>query len=201
VCRFGKYPALFPSSSKSATAVPKIPIYDCSNKYLKQRRLKGLNDLVTTFCQTNKEDKGDALFFMLQQHLKDSNDVRFNDINDIWKSTDSKLTSSQCLALRVDTLQSKTQYKAQYNFLKKNVCNPLQPPSVIDDVELLYTPSSMRYSIEGFDFTENYYHTPAKAVYKTNYACKYTSFQPLDVLQDFDRLLPEFASPNIKGVR
>ncbi|XP_045174389.2 V(D)J recombination-activating protein 1-like [Mercenaria mercenaria] len=113
----------------------------------------------------------------------------------------SKLTPSQCLALRVDTLQSKTQYKAQYNYLKKNVRNPLQSPSVIDDLELLYAPSSTRYSIQGLEFTDNYYHTPAKVVNRTEYTCKDSSFEPPDVLQDFQPVMPEFASPNIKGVR
>ena len=178
-----------------------MPIYDCSAKYLKQKRLKKINDLVTDFCTSNAEDKGDVLFFSLQQHLKDCNDSRHNDINYIWKNCSSKLTPSQCLALRIDTLQSKMQYKAQYNFLKKNVCNPLQSPSVVDEVELLYAPTSTRYSIEGVEYAENYYHTPAKMVNKTEYACKNSSFEPLNILQDFHSVMPEFASPNIKGVR
>jgi len=69
--------------------------------------LKALNDSINYFCQRNAEDKGDVLFFSLQQHLKDNNDARHSEITDIWKNTNTKLTPSQFLALRIDTLQKK----------------------------------------------------------------------------------------------
>ena len=47
------------------------------------------------------------------------------------------LTVDQCLALRVDTLQTKGQCKSQYDFLnQKPANNVLQPPLALTEREL-----------------------------------------------------------------
>jgi len=68
-------------------------------------------------------------------------------------------------------------------------------------VELLYVPSSTRYSIEGLEHTDSFYHTLAKMSTRSEYKCKEDSFEPLNILEDFQTDLPDIATPNVKGVR
>ena len=204
-CKFDKYSNLLKPKSNvvRGESLNKIPIYDCSRKYLKQKRLKEAFTSLTEFCSSHHEDETDVLFFMLRQKLYDKNDDRHHAIDSIWQGNSVKLTPNQCLAMRIDTLQSKQQYRSQYNFLKDKAQNPLQPPSSLDAVEMLHTPPSVRYSIEGFDYFDHYYHTPAKrrnenvAVYDSSQI----TFEPIDILDDFSENMPELATPNVKGVR
>lgn len=204
-CKYGKYPSklLLPSSSaKRGEGLQKMPIYDCKAKYVKQKRLKQIENSMEEFCSSKKEDKTDVLFFMLIHHLKSINDNRHEQINDIWGGGGfRKLTSHECLAIRIDTLQSKTQYKCQYDFLKSKGCNPFATPYALDEIECQYVPGSVRYSLEGQDHISNYYHTPVKpSRFHTNSPLD-NSFEPLDITEDFPQCVPELATPNVKGCR
>ncbi len=55
---------------------------------------------------------------MLTQHAKATNDLTtLKSLQDAWAGTAGHLTVDQCLAMRIDTLQSKTQYKHQYDIM------------------------------------------------------------------------------------
>ncbi|KAK3089575.1 hypothetical protein FSP39_004762 [Pinctada imbricata] len=179
-----------------------MPIYDCKAKYVKQKRLKEVESSVEQFCSSKNEDKTDVLFFMLIHHLKSQNDNRFEQINDVWMGGGvRKLTSHECLAIRIDTLQSKTQCKAQYDFLKAKGCNPFVAPYALDEIECQYVPGSVRYSIEGQDQVINYYHTPVKVNRECTSSPLDNTFEPLDIVNDFPACTPELATPNVKGCR
>ena len=91
--------------------------------------MKPVIDYINEFCKQNNENKSDVLFFALHDSLREANDPRMNIIDNAWKNKSQTLNAQECLAMRVDALQSKTQYKHQYFFLKEKSCNPLQPLS------------------------------------------------------------------------
>lgn len=140
---------------------------------------------------------------MLSDHLSDINDPRSKVIDSVWRSERSiSLTAHECLALRIDTLQSKTQYRSQYEFLKqKSNFNPFQPPHTLDSIECQYMSASARYSLEGQEYFNTFYHTPAKPTSSILPQSGYISFEPYDILCDFYKAVPEIPTPNIKGVR
>ena len=105
-----------------------MPLYALSKQYVKQPRLLSLLEKTDEFCTTRKENKTDVLFFMLRQNLEDSNDSRARDIDNLWQGKTRSLSPEQCLALRIDTLQSKENYKSQYYFLKEKGCSTFSPP-------------------------------------------------------------------------
>lgn len=197
-CKFGKYPKVLAKKSGNARGVTltKIPIYDCNRRYLKQTRLKEALDSFSAFCNSHHENKTDVLFFMLHQNLLDNNDDRRHIIESLWKGQSWQLNPNQCLAMRIEILQSKLQYKAQYNLLKQMSHNPLQPPNALDAVEVLYTPPSARYSIEGIEYYENFYHTPAKKQGKSFGVSESSTltFEPIDILNEFNECMPELAT-------
>ena len=191
------------SGNARGVTLTKIPIYDCNRRYLKQTRLKEALDSFSAFCNSHHENKTDVLFFMLHQNLLDNNDDRRHIIESLWKGQSWQLNPNQCLAMRIEILQSKLQYKAQYNLLKQMSHDPLQPPNALDAVEVLYTPPSARYSIEGIEYYENFYHTPAKKQGKSFGVSESSTltFEPIDILNEFNECMPELATPNVKGVR
>ena len=69
------------------------------------------------------------------------------------------LSIDQSLALRVDLLQSKDHYQKQYNFLKHNSLNVLQPPSALDSLESSFLLNNVSFDLinpEGdVDLTQN----------------------------------------------
>ena len=202
-CKYGKYPKLMKPASeiKRGESLHKIPIYDCKAKYIKQKRLKLLIDSTDDFCKSKNENKLDVLFFMTLQHLKSTNDDRAESLESLWRDhTNLKLTGHHCLAIRIDTLQSKAQYRSQFEFLKLHGSNPFQSPHILDNIECQYAPASVRYSLEGHEFANTYYHTPMKSN-QTETVNIDQPFEPIDILTDFSPCLPEIATPNVKGCR
>lgn len=98
----------------------KLPLHSVSAKHTRHKRLKTIISQVNEFCQMQDENKSDVLFFMLKDHLKDINDPRWKQIENLWLGNDNILSPEQCLAIRVVLLQSKGQYRSQYEFLSQN---------------------------------------------------------------------------------
>ena len=207
-CKYGKFPSHFCSpKSKKQTIRNKEPICNCKKKYLRHKRLKPVIDFITEFCESKGENKSDVLFFTLYDCLKGSDDSRANDVMNIWSDKHSKLNAHQCLAIRVDILQSKSQYQGQYQILKSNSNCPLQPLSALNSVEYLYMPQSVRYTIhsEGQEIEKIVHHTPAKLAKSQEQVSASSNplptFEPLDVLEGFSEFVPEIPIPNLKGVK
>ena len=176
----------------------KIQLYSLNRHYVKQTRLVSLLETTDDFCKTHKEDKSDVLFFMLRQHLEDNNDNRARDIDNIWQGKSKSLSPEQCLALRIDTLQSKENYKSQYYFLKEKGCDTFTPPGEIDRLEKTFLPQNVRFCIESdFYGHGDVYHTPAKNQTKTD--SKGNSYDPINLTDCIS--CPEIPRPNLKGVR
>ena len=175
-------------SSKTKLALHKIiDIQDC-----KTHRLKPFYDFFENTCKERYENKIDVLFFMLKNELRKIGDnQRANEIDNIWKpERKTQLSVDQCLALRVDNLMTKGQYKAQYGFFEQNIDkNVLQPPSQLDAAEKHYLPGETEYQIIDKNGDVVFHHTPDH------------NPKPIDVLQSFDRNNTEVPVPNVKGVR
>jgi hypothetical protein len=52
-------------------------------------------------CAAEGEDKTDVLFSLLKNHLEDSNDPCWKDIDMLWRGSTDVMSVEQCLALRV----------------------------------------------------------------------------------------------------
>ena len=175
---------------------PKGSLSGCTSAYIRHYRLKSLlpliEDTVSQFCKENDENHTDVMFSILIEHLHKCADTRAYAVKDVWKSTNidkSKMSVEECLALRVDALQSKSQYKKQYSFMAQKTVNPLQSPNTIARAEQEYMPGNVEYSIEGENNEENYHHSAD------------TKQEPVDVKADFDPFMPEVFTPNLEGVR
>jgi hypothetical protein len=78
----------------------------------------------------------------------------------------------------------------------------VQPLSALNAIEFVYMPQYVRYCIEGEEYSQNVYHTPAKLrnnAQDTNENIN-LNFEPLDILEDFCKGVPKIATPNVKGV-
>ncbi|XP_070545557.1 V(D)J recombination-activating protein 1-like [Ptychodera flava] len=138
----------------------KQPLRTADKQYCKQKRLKPCYDFLNEFCAANVESKEDVLFFLLRSHLFDSSDrERAKLIDDIWSNMQSTMNVHECLTYRVDNLQTKNQYKAQYDKLKDKTIGVLLPPSQLDECEKRYMPGTTRYAIVGEDHHEHIYTT------------------------------------------
>ena len=84
---------------------------------------------------------------MLKDHLKESNDPSWKQVESLWLGNNSTLSPEQCLTLRVDLLQSKGQYRSQYDFLFQNNVHVFQAPSKMDSCENLSMPSASLFQI------------------------------------------------------
>ena len=120
-----------------------------SAKHTRHKRLKLIISKVDEFCTSSDENKTDVLFFMLKDHLRDVSDPRWKVIENLWfnGNSDSCLSAEQCLAIRVDLLQSKGQYRAQYDFLVQNNVCVFQPPSKVDSCEKCFMPSASEFRL------------------------------------------------------
>lgn len=75
--------------------------------------------MLDEFCDLNNENTDDVLFSMLATTLYDNGKKELaNKIEYLWvQRTDYILTADECLASRVDLLQTKNQYGEQFDFL------------------------------------------------------------------------------------
>ncbi len=123
---------------------------DITKIHAKEKRLKPLISFVKRFCKDQYENVTDVLFFMLIDEL-DLNDEKKKvaTLRQMWyqDKESTGLTAEDCLALRVDTLQSKTQYTKQYNFLKERGDVNFVPPCRLDVEERKFLPDCAALSV------------------------------------------------------
>ena len=180
----------------------KVPLYSTSLKNIKYKRLKDLISTVSAniqeTCLKQFEEETDVYFALLAAHLETKKDERLKQLLQLWKGpvdTSSTLSPDICLALRVDSIQSKTQYVKQYELLNKMDRNPFATLYEVNKAEKKYFPGYVRYGIEGDEATTSLYHTPAKVFAEKHVA------EPLDIMLDFSKKNPESFIPNVCGVR
>ena len=199
-CKYGKYrEALLrkPSTLKRGPSLNKTPLHEADRKYVRQKRLKPLMDYVTSFCEQKIESKIDVLYFLLYCELGTLNKSRKADaVYNIWQSDDCTagiiLSPEECLGLKVETLQNKTQYRTQYEFFNQRkdlrFCNPNQ----VNAVEKQYMPNNTSFEVLGDNLNE---------CVKFKYS---GDVEPLNILESFnlgDNGEPELPAPKCRGVR
>ena len=106
----------------------------------------------------------------------------------LWRGSTDVMSVEQCLALRVSLLQSKSQYRKQYDFLRLNNVHVFQSPNQLDNTESHFLPGYVEYSIVGDDFCLNKYKVPSVS-------------EPINILADFCDSFSDFPVPNCMGVR
>lgn len=108
-------------------------LYDISRQYAKPRRLLPMFSMLDEFCDE------DVLFSMLATTLYDNGKKELaNKIEYLWvQQTDYILTADECLASRVDLLQTKNQYREQFDYLNSKGQYVFKPPNQLDSVEII----------------------------------------------------------------
>lgn len=143
---------MLPKKLSGRTPYHKQPLCAVNAKYIRQERLKPLISHVDRYCQSHKENKVEAMFFLLMQALRDVGDrSRENAIVDIWTrkgSVGTSLTGEECLAKRILLKQTKDQYRKEYRYYKEKLDKPvLKPPLIVDRLEKTYFPEHLEYYI------------------------------------------------------
>lgn len=117
----------------------KVKLYDISRQYAKRRRLLPMFSMLDEFCDLNNENTEDVLFSMLATTLYDNGKKELaNKIEYLWvQQTDYILTADECLASRVDLLQTKNQYREQFDYLNSKGQYVFKPPNQVDSVEII----------------------------------------------------------------
>lgn len=120
----------------------KVKLYDISRQYAKRRRLLPMFSMLDEFCDLNNENTEDVLFSMLATTLYDNGKKELaNKIEYLWvQRTDYILTADECLASRVDLLQTKNQYREQFDYLNSKGQYVFKPPNQVDSVEIIICP-------------------------------------------------------------
>ncbi|CAH3029727.1 unnamed protein product [Porites evermanni] len=167
----------------------KVKLYDISRQYAKRRRLLPMFSMLDEFCDLNNENTEDVLFSMLATTLYDNGKKELaNKIEYLWvQQTDYILTADECLASRVDLLQTKNQYREQFDYLNSKGQYVFKPPNQVDSVEKTYLPSYVNYELLDGD--------------KVIYSHKECVQEPINLMSDFRDSLPNFPTPNVVGVR
>ncbi|XP_070545703.1 V(D)J recombination-activating protein 1-like [Ptychodera flava] len=197
-----KYKAKGKRSTYGKTRV-KQSLRTADRQYCKQKRLKACYDFLRDFCTANSESTEDVLFFLLRSYLYDSGDrERSNLVDDLWSKTQSKMSADECLALRIDNLQTKNRYKAQYDMFKSKSVSVLVAPNQLDMLERTYMPGTARYAIVGEENFEHIYQTPVK-LHRKDLSISTTadSVEPIELNSEYPNDNKEFPGPNLAGVR
>lgn len=92
---------------------------------------------LSEFCETNNEIAEDVLFSMLSTTLKDNGKTTLaKKVEYLWtEQAGNVLSIDECVAIRTDLLQTKNQYKTQYDFLNDKGQFVFKPLSAFDQVE------------------------------------------------------------------
>ena len=86
----------------------KLKLFDVSRQYAKRLRLSEMFDYLKSFCDLNNENE-DVLFSMLPQTLHNSckSELAYK-VENLWREQDNYcLTADECLASRIELLQTK----------------------------------------------------------------------------------------------
>ena len=170
----------------------KLPaVHSVSAKHTRHRRLKPIISQVNECCHAQRKISMMFCFFMLKGHLKEINDPRCKQVESLWSGNNSTLSQEQCLAIRVDLLQSKGQYRSHYDFISQNNVYVFQAPSKMESCENLSMPFSSIFQIIG-----NYGNV---LLQNLNNPC--TVPLTLNVHECFLPGFVELATPNCMGVR
>lgn len=86
----------------------KVKLLDVSRRYAKQQRLSEIFDNLKSFCDLNNEND-DVLFSMLSQTLHNNCKSELaHKVENLWREQDNYcLTADECLASRIELLQTK----------------------------------------------------------------------------------------------
>ena len=108
---------------------------------VKHGRLRGMYTALSDFCQTNNENAEDVLFSMLTTTLQDNGIAELaKKVNYLWiEQVDNVLSVDECLAIRIDLLQTKNMYKQQYDFLNNKGQFVYKPLYSLDQIESTLT--------------------------------------------------------------
>lgn len=183
-CKFSK------GKIKKKGPYKKVKLFDVSRQYAKRRRLSDIFDNLKSFCDLNNENE-DVLFSMLSVTLHDSGKTELaHKVENLWHEQDNYcLTADECLASRIELLQTKNQYKQQYDFLNSKGQFVFKPPSQLENAEkAAYLPSWVNFKL--IDKEDNILLNHNKCILK-----------PLDIMSGFRVSLPQFPRPNVVGVR
>ena len=101
-CKFSKI------KHKKRGPYNKVKLYDISRLYTKPARLAPMFCMLNEFCDSNNEIAEDVLFSMLVTTLRDNSKELAKKIEYLWEQqTDYVLTADECLASKIDLLQTK----------------------------------------------------------------------------------------------
>lgn len=139
------------------------------------------------FCAAEGEDKTDVLFSLLKKHLKDSNDPRWKDIYMLWRGSPDAMSVEQCLALGVSLLQSKSQYRKQYDFLRLNNVMYFNLPINLITHNPIFCLVMLNIQLSQMIFL-NKYKAPSVS-------------EPINILADLCDSFSDFPVPNCMGCR
>lgn len=107
----------------------------------------------------------------------------------MWLGNDNTLSPEQCFPTRVDLLQSKRQYRSQYEFLSQNNVHDFQAPRKMESCEKNFLPSAAVYQIINND---------GNVLFKNSHnPCT----DPMNINECFMQGFVELATPNCMGVR
>ena len=149
----------------------KQSLRDSNKQYVKRKRLKTLIHTMNEFCERHHESRRDVLFFLLRNEMEDEGNKKgAESIDTLWHSGDMTVTFSpdECLAIRVDTLQSKGQYKNMYDILKSKGDTTLRSPDTVSRKESKYMPGSVPFSITQADSQESIMYKESENVAPIN---------------------------------
>ena len=127
----------------------------------KNECLKDFFEFFYTKCAESHENKVDVLFFMLRNELWNNGERnKANEIQNIWINK-SETCVDQSLAMRVDLLMTKSQYRKQYGLFEQQLANNvLKPPSQLDETEKCYLPGSIEFQITDLNGTILHHYKP-----------------------------------------
>jgi len=182
-CKFSKI------KHKKRGPYNKVKLYDISRQYTKRGRLASMFSMLNEFCDSNNENAEDVLFSMLATMLHDNSKKELaKKIQYLWEQQkDYVLTADERLASKIDLLQTKTQYRKQYDFLNSKGQCVFKTPNQVDNVEKTYLPSHVTYELLDGN--------------KLIYSHKTCVQEPINLMSDFRESLPNFPLPNVVGVR
>ena len=128
---------------------------------------------------------------MLKDFLKKKNDPRFHAVHALWTGESNIMSVEQCLAMRIDLLQSRGFYSKQYQYFVQNNIHVLSPPSAVESVEAAFLPNSVSFDIIN----------DRDVCVKSYKASEEKDAQFINIMTHFSSDLPELPKPNCAGVR
>ena len=190
-----RYPARLLAKSKPRKKLlprGKGNIMDISPGYVKRNRLKELIHYVRNYCKERNEKNVETLFFMLENELQllDESD-RIVALDKVWQAKSkgaALLTPEECLAIRVENLQSKMQYTTQYQLLKSKNEPVFQSIEQVNKAEKCFMPPSCNYDIV---------NTSGEFIKQLEPG----NGSVVNINQSFSDSFPGMSPPNCEGVR